>query len=302
MTGFKKCDFVLNGKRYGGISLLNIILILLIILIAAGGVIGYQRMVLPKMENAAKEIAEYKGKLADKNNQYEVCSRNLTEKGVQFEECKTQTAILQKTNEEKTEDIVELSAQLESLKVSLKKIRNEEKELYKTAVLHMEQKEYDVAKKKLARLLELYPATNLKPDIEKAFKNIENALVEIELARKPPIKITKTKVEKGDFIYSKARIYYESLASRSIDKIYFKILLFDEEGYPVNAEYEEHNYVNAYSQTNLHPNKKDYGIWNVPLGVKKIKARVRKVDFFEGEDWEDPDLESWIAKEKSKCE
>lgn len=108
-------------------------------------------------------------------------------------------------------------------------------------------------------------------------------------------------------IFRKACIVWQNNSNKGIKDVDFVILQYDNNGYPVDAEYDMYKYngiENSYScsadSANVVPGG-TYGqgtYWNIADKATVIKACVRKVKFVDGTTWDNPYFEYWLESEK----
>lgn len=84
------------------------------------------------------------------------------------------------------------------------------------------------------------------------------------------------------------------------------ILQFDSNGYPVQVEYSMYGYNNQFNvkaeSANIQAGA-NYGYnryYNLPDDCKKIKACVRRVEYYDGTIWTNSYFEYWLAQEKDR--
>ena len=110
-------------------------------------------------------------------------------------------------------------------------------------------------------------------------------------------------------ILRKARVSLKNTTNQVVRDATIVILQFDNNGYPVDAEYSMYQYgdvENSYRCGADSINLQAYGTWgannhwNIADGATRIKACVLEAEFYDGTTWENPYFEYWIEKEKDR--
>ena len=202
----------------------------------------------------------------------------------------------------------EMVRELDRLKAENQALLNSDANLYASAVIDLGLGRFDDADEKFKRLLKTYPASPLAAKAKEGVAEVKTKAAEKEASRKPPIEIS-TSVVRHDGGYLKnesyARVTFKNISDKMIKKVEFKILTFDEHGYPIPSKRQavmKSNDLTAVMAENIPPGKSDYGMWELSERVRNIKVRLQEVEFYDAAEWQDGDIQGWVEKEGRRFE
>lgn len=204
---------------------------------------------------------------------------------------------------EATEQEKELKREIVRLKGENERIQNTENILYAAALSDFEAGKLASAGKKFEQMVRLFPQSSLTPQAQETLEKIRAATEAREAAKKLPVDLNMAALRHdGGYLRNETyvRISFRNISSLMIKKVEFKVLTFDEHGYPVPSKRMaviKDNDLTAVMAENIPPGKFDYGMWELSEKVRQVKVKLQKVEFYDAEPWQENDIEAWVAKE-----
>ncbi|MDL2259321.1 DUF5780 domain-containing protein [Deltaproteobacteria bacterium OttesenSCG-928-K17] len=178
--------------------------------------------------------------------------------------------------------------------------------LYASAKSDLEAGRLVDAEQKFNKIIDKFPTSQEVSMAQQGLIAIKTKHAELEAAKKPPIEIVSSNVKTGAGYRSdesQLRINYKNISPFVIKKVEFKVLSFDENGYPINSRRFGSgldNVMTFYTEENIPQNKTENGMWSMSDKVRYVKIKLQRVDFYDAPSWEDADLMLWITKEEGR--
>ena len=202
-------------------------------------------------------------------------------------------------------DTENLKKENAELREKLKALIESDSMLFAAAITDIEAGNLKEAKNTLERLTKLYPTSALLAKVAEKQDLIKLEEEKIKAAKAPPVKILPIKIKQKAGVFNDEThlsFSYENIGQFTIKNIRFKVLTFDENGYPVDADKYRNNSneINLVANDNILPGKKDSGIWELSMKVAKVKLEVMSVELYDAPTWENDEIDAWVAKESMR--
>jgi TolA-binding protein len=192
------------------------------------------------------------------------------------------------------------------LKADNDMLLNSDSTIYASAVNDLGAGSFASAEAKFRKMLKMFPASPLAPKAQEGLELAQGKMAENESAQKSPLVITATGVRHDGGYFrneSYVRVAFRNTTGRMIKKIEFKVLTFDQNGYPVASRrlaMTQDNVLSAAMTENVAPGKGDYGVWEISEKVRQVKVRLKEVEFYDAPPWFDKNIEAWVQKEGAR--
>ncbi len=233
---------------------------------------------------------------------------------LQYQSAKSKAARLEQTSQAASggdagqiaADIRDLRLENERLRAENEMLLNSDSTLYASAISDLGAGQLRPAEEKLKRLVEMFPASSLVPKAREGLDLVKVKAAEKEAARKPPVEVFATGVRHDGGYFkneSYVRISFKNVSPLMVKKVEFKVLTFDEHGYPVASQrmgLPQDNRLDAAVSENVASGRGDYGVWQLSEKVRQVKVRLKEVEFYEAPAWQDEDLDFWVEKEGAR--
>lgn len=197
--------------------------------------------------------------------------------------------------------------ELEQLKNENKLLRaendmllNSDSTIYASAVGDLGAGQLGSAEGKFKRLLQIFPASPLAAKAEEGLAEVKTRLVEREAAKNTPVEIVNIGVKHDGGYFrnqSYVRVSFKNISQLMIKRVEFQILTFDEHGYPIASKRLGITDENSFSGTmteNIPPSREGYGVWELSEKVRRVKVRLKAVEFYDIVPWRDEDIGRWL--------
>ncbi len=200
----------------------------------------------------------------------------------------------------------ELRKEIDRLTAENQALQNTDANLYAAAVTDLEAGRLSSAEEKFQHLVKLFPKSGLTHQAREGMLQAKEYAAAREAAKQTPVDITLSALRHdGGYLKNETyvRISFKNVSSKMIKKVEFKVLTFDEHGYPIPSKRVaviKDNDLTAVMSENIPPGKSDYGMWELSEKVRQVKVKLQKVEFYEAETWRDEDIEAWVAKESGR--
>lgn len=200
-------------------------------------------------------------------------------------------------------EIERLKQENEKLRAESEMLLNSDSALYASAVSDLGTGQLTSAEDKFKRLLRMFPASPLIPRATEGLAEIRVRAAEKEAAKNPPLEIMATGVKHdGGYFRNQTyvRVSFKNISPLMIKRVEFKVLTFDDHGYPIASkrlDITQDNFFNAAMTENIAPGRSDYGVWELSEKVRQVKVKLKAVEFYDAPPWRDEDIELWVEKE-----
>jgi TolA-binding protein len=192
------------------------------------------------------------------------------------------------------------------LKTENETLKNSDSYLYAAAVSDLESGRLSSSEGKFNQLIKVFPKSPLTAKAKEGLTQVRLKSAEKEAAKNPPVAISSSAVRHdGGYLKNESyvRVSFKNVSPLMIKKVEFKILTFDDHGYPVPSKRKsvlQDNDLTAIMAENVPAGRGDYGMWELSEKVRQVKVKLQKVEFYEAEAWQDEDIEEWAAKESGR--
>lgn len=196
-----------------------------------------------------------------------------------------------------------LKKENEQLRAESEMLLNSDSTIYASAVSDLGSGQLTLAEEKFNRLLQMFPASPLAPRATGALAEIKVRAAEKEAAKQPPLEISATGVKHdGGYFRNQTyvRVSFKNISQLMIKRVEFKVLTFDDHGYPIASkrlDITQDNFFNAAMTENIAPGRSDYGVWELSEKVWQVKVKLKGVEFYDAPPWRDEDIELWAEQE-----
>lgn len=170
---------------------------------------------------------------------------------------------------------------------------------YENGIKFMNEKEYEKS------LEEFNKVSVNHPIYSEVKKNIELVNKELEKIKPAPVEVVNVRLSRDIIDNQVANIQIENKSDKVIKEVHFSVFGYDNNGYPVKVQFNTDDYLNCKLDHTLQPGEKsksDWGwnLYNKSAEITQLKVSIERVDFYEGEAWENPMYNSDVDKYAGK--